>query len=73
MFLPRVFLFFLGELLQSPDDAESCVAGLYDVVDVAITCGVVRIAEEFLVFLLLLRDLFLFLLFVAHEFQVLGV
>ena len=54
MFLPRIFLLLAGELLEGADHAEACVARLDHIIDVSVACGIVRIAEKVVVFLLLL-------------------
>ena len=51
MFLPRILLLFSRKLLESPDDAETCVARFDDIVDVAVSCCIVRVAEEIVVLL----------------------
>ncbi len=55
MFLRRNLLPFAGQLFQGADHAEPGVARLDDVVDVALLGRLVRVAEEFVVFRLLLR------------------
>ena len=61
MLLGRVCLLLAGELLKGADYAEPCVAWLDDIIDVAITCCLVRIAEKIVVlFLLLFCDAGLF-------------
>ncbi len=50
MLFGRVSHFLGGELLQSADYAEAGVAGLDDVVDIAVLGRVVRIAEKLVVF-----------------------
>ena len=54
MLLGRVCDLLGGELLKGADDAEAGVAGFDDVVDVAVAGGVVGVAEELVVLLLLL-------------------
>ena len=54
VFLCRIDHFFAGKLLKGADDTEAGVARLDDIVDVAVACGIVRIAEQVVVLLLLL-------------------
>ena len=53
MFLRRIYDFLVGELLKSPDYAEPRVSRLDHVVDVAVACRIVWVAEEVVVFLFL--------------------
>ena len=50
MFLPRVFLSFAVKLFQCPDYAETGIARLDDIINVTITCSIVRVAEQVIVF-----------------------
>ena len=54
MLLPRILLLLVSQLFQSADHAESGVAWLDNVVYIAIRCGIVRVAEQVIVFFLLL-------------------
>ena len=49
VFLGRICDLLCCKLLEGTDDAETCVSGLDDVVDVAVLCSVVGVAEEFVV------------------------
>jgi fatty-acid desaturase len=62
-------LAFVSQLSQSADDAETGVAWLYDIIDIAILSSLVRVSEEFRVLSLFLSEerlnvasLFLYLL-----------
>ena len=54
MLLPRVLLLLACQLLEGSYDTEAGVAWFDHVIDVTIACSVVRVAEEIIVFLLLL-------------------
>lgn len=49
MFLGRVGEFLCGELLKSADHAETGVARLDDIINVAVACSIVGVAEQFVV------------------------
>ena len=57
MLLRRIDLLLGTQLLEGADDAEARVTRLDHIVDVAITCGVVRVSEELVVLAHLLRNL----------------
>lgn len=53
MFLSRIALSLRSELFESPDHAETCIARFDDIIDVTVACGLVRVAEQVVVFLFL--------------------
>ena len=53
MLLGRIALLLCSEHLKSADDAESGVARLDDIIDVAVFSGIVGIGEEVGIFLFL--------------------
>ena len=73
MLLGRIGLLLSGELLKGADYAESCVARLDDIIDIAIACSLIRVAEEVIVFSLLLLGDACFLGRVLDGLYVLGV
>ena len=54
MLLGRILYTLVMQLLESTDHAETGVAWLNDIVDIALVCSIVWVAEEIFVFLLLL-------------------
>ena len=53
MLFRRIALLLCGEHLKGADDTEACVAGFDDVIDISVLSCIIRIGEEFCVFLFL--------------------
>ena len=56
MLLGRIVKLLVGQLCQGADDAEAGVAGLDDIIDVAVLGSVLRIGDQLGVLVLLLLD-----------------
>ena len=66
MLIPRILKFLVCKLLECPDHAETGVARLDDIIDIAIGSCIVRVAEEAVLFLLLFTLYFKTLLCVSN-------
>lgn len=58
MFLVRILDFLVCKRFECHDDTETCVAWFDDIVDIAVACSIVRVAEKVVVFLFLLLSHF---------------